>query len=215
MVLYFFSGLGADKRVFKKLRLPEHAEIRHVEWIQPEPEELLENYVRRLAAVITTDKPFCLIGLSFGGIIATEISKFLYPAKTILISSVSSKHELPFYFTFLKYLKLHLLLSEKRLKKKNKLFYWMMGASNLREKALLNQIVKATDIVFFKWAINCILNWEQKYPLKNTFQIHGTKDFIFPVHNIKQAHKINHGGHLMVYKQADEVSALLIDLLAL
>ncbi|MGN6647483.1 MAG: alpha/beta fold hydrolase, partial [Cytophaga sp.] len=70
MVLYFFSGLGADKRVFKKLRLPEHVEIRHVEWIQPQPEESLKNYVRRLSAVIQTDKPFCLIGLSFGGIVA-------------------------------------------------------------------------------------------------------------------------------------------------
>ncbi|MGN6647905.1 MAG: hypothetical protein ACTHJT_15385, partial [Cytophaga sp.] len=149
-----------------------------------------------------------------GGIVAAEISKLLFPAKTILISSVSSKHELPFYFTFLKYLKLHVLLSEEQLKKKNKLFYWLMGASSLREKALLNQIVKATDIVFFKWAINRILHWEQKHPLKNTFQIHGTKDFIFPLRNIKHAYKINNGGHLMVYKQADEVSALLIELLA-
>lgn len=213
MTLYFLSGLGADKRVFKKLTLPPSYTIVHIDWIVPAKDESIENYALRLSAVINTDEPFSIIGLSFGGMIATELSKIVSPQKVIIISSVAANDEFPWYFRPLKYLNLQLLVSEKYLKKKNKILYWIIGAESIKEKALIHQIAKETDLIFFKWAITQILHWKQKQPIHNLARIHGTNDYIFPVRNISSSHNIKHGGHLMVYAQANEVSNVLTNLL--
>lgn len=213
MTLYFLSGLGADKRVFNKLVLPQHYKIVHIDWIIPEKDESIEGYARRLSTIINTNEPFSIIGLSFGGMLATELSKIVSPKQVIIISSVATNDEFPWYFKPFKYLNVHLLVSEKYLKKKNKILYWFMGAKSLKEKVLIHQIAKDTDLVFFKWAITEILNWKQKKPISNLSRIHGTQDNIFPIKHISSSHTINEGGHLMVYAQAKEVSSILNSIL--
>lgn len=213
MTLYFLSGLGADKRVFKKLLLPEKYQIVHIDWIMPQRNESIENYAQRLALNINTNEPFSLIGLSFGGIIATELAKITSPQKVILISSVASNREFPWYFKPFRYLTFYRLISEQQLKKKNKILYWIMGARTIKEKALMHQIAKETDLTFFKWAVTQLLNWKQKLPINNVSRIHGTHDNIFPIKNTTQTHPIHGGGHLTVYAQANEVSAWLTAIL--
>ncbi|RYY87626.1 MAG: alpha/beta hydrolase, partial [Chitinophagaceae bacterium] len=95
MTLYFLSGLGADRRVFGRLQLPERYRIVHLDWIEPEPRESLEHYALRLSAGINTNGPFALIGLSFGGMLAVEIARVLQPSRTILLSSAATYKELP------------------------------------------------------------------------------------------------------------------------
>src|SRR6218665_2073919 len=42
--VYFLSGLGADQRVFRKLELDKHFQVRHIEWIRPLRNESLRSY---------------------------------------------------------------------------------------------------------------------------------------------------------------------------
>src|SRR5215831_6606770 len=98
MEAYFISGLGADARVFEHIRLPEGYHPIHIGWIEPEENETLPHYAMRLAASIDTAEPFVLIGLSFGGMLVTEIAKVLKPASTILIASIPLSKHLPPYF---------------------------------------------------------------------------------------------------------------------
>ena len=214
MTLYFISGLGADKRVFKKINLPTTYNIVHIEWIIPEKDEAIESYAGRLCTSINTSEPFSIIGLSFGGMIATELSKIVSPEKVIIISSVATIDEFPWYFKPLKYFNFHLLVSEKYLKKKNKILYWLMGAKSIKEKALIHQIAKEIDLVFFKWAITKILNWKQKQAIADVIQIHGNKDHIFPTKNSSTNYIVDGGGHLMVYSKSNEVSTILSTILS-
>src|SRR5690554_7488387 len=47
---------------------------------------------------IDTDEEFAIMGVSFGGLVATEISKFIHPKYTILLSTVETKDEMrPFF----------------------------------------------------------------------------------------------------------------------
>src|SRR5450432_3539489 len=98
MKVYFISGLAADSRVFKYIQLPAHCEAVFLEWITPIKNESLQNYSMRLAERIDMNEPFSIIGLSMGGMMASEIACRLSPAATILISSVPSSKHLPFYF---------------------------------------------------------------------------------------------------------------------
>ncbi len=60
-----------------------------MDWIEPLKNESLKNYAQRISNKITSDNP-TLIGLSFGGILAVEISKILKLQKVILISSAKT-----------------------------------------------------------------------------------------------------------------------------
>jgi pimeloyl-ACP methyl ester carboxylesterase len=90
--LYAISGLGADRRVFEYLNL--EAEIITIDWITPLINEDLKSYARRLSAKINQNEQFALVGVSFGGLVAIEISKILNPSITIIISSAATKYEL-------------------------------------------------------------------------------------------------------------------------
>ena len=92
MKLYVISGLGADKRVFQYLTL--NYELIPIDQINPQGNESIKTYSIRLAQKIDTSEKFGIVGVSFGGLVAVEISKQLKPAITILISSVETRGEL-------------------------------------------------------------------------------------------------------------------------
>jgi len=106
--VYLLSGLGADKRVFDYLKLDD-VELIHIEWVPPEMSESIEAYVKRICKQILTDKPI-LIGVSFGGIIATEIAKLIDCKKIILISSAATKDDIPLLYRVAGQLRIHKLI---------------------------------------------------------------------------------------------------------
>ncbi|HEX2683975.1 MAG TPA: alpha/beta hydrolase [Ferruginibacter sp.] len=212
MNIYFFSGLGADKRVFAKLQLPATWNIEYVEWIPNLEDEALENYCKRLSAQIDTSQPSSFVGLSFGGIIAIEISKFIKPDKIIIISSVSTKSELPMDWLgkfLLQKCKLFKLIPRSAFNKPNRVLHWLFETKTEDEKKLLDQVIKDTPPDFAKWALGNILNWKNETRPSNLLHIHGSADRIFPIKKTKADIRIEGGGHLMVYSQAEQVSKIL------
>ena len=85
------------KRLFQNIKLPAGYEPVYLDWIAHRKNESLHDYAVRFADTIH-DEQFILIGLSFGGMLATEIAGIKKPVKTIIISSVASANELPWYF---------------------------------------------------------------------------------------------------------------------
>ena len=98
MKAYFIPGLGADCRVFKNIKLPDSFIRINLEWIHPVEEESLESYALRMGEKIDASEPFILIGLSFGGMLAIEISKIKPPVELVLISTIHISDELPILY---------------------------------------------------------------------------------------------------------------------
>jgi surfactin synthase thioesterase subunit len=98
MNIYFLSGIGADRRIFKYILLPPGFSAHYIDWIPNHKDETLPDFAARLSVSIDSTQPFVLIGLSLGGIMAVEIAKRLSPAATIIIASVSRSSELPPYY---------------------------------------------------------------------------------------------------------------------
>jgi hypothetical protein len=211
MNIYLISGLGADKRVFSKLVFSTNHVIKHIEWIKPNFNEDLSSYARRLARQIDESKPFFLVGVSFGGMIAVELNKFISPLQTIIISSASTDAQIPWYYKIVGRLKIYKLIPVKVLKAPTPLTFWFFGTKTKEEKSLLTQILKDTDGSFLKWAISKITNWDQKITLKGIYHVHGTADRILPVAFIQPDFNVINGGHLMVYSQNEIITKILAD----
>jgi pimeloyl-ACP methyl ester carboxylesterase len=210
MTVYFISGLGADSRAFQYLKLPPHVQPVFLDWLPPLPREPMAAYARRMAdAHIDTTKPFVLAGLSFGGMLATEMLEFLQPEKTILISSAARRQELPFYYRWAGAIKLNKILPAKATNRPNRLTYWVFGLTQKEDKAFLKKILTYTNTAFSRWAVNEIVNWKRKTSPPNIIRIHGTKDRVLPVQRFTPDYAIANGGHLMVANRAAEISALL------
>ena len=205
--IYVFSGLGVDRRVFNNIDFGD-LDITHVEWIKPQPNEPLVHYARRIA-VNKIAPASTLIGLSFGGMLSVEIAKLIPVEKIVLIASAKTKNELPRGFLMKCLLRLRKFIPERKLTRPNAIADWFFGAKTVEEKRLLRYILKDTDPDFFKWAINEIIHWENEMIPVNSIHIHGNKDRIIPVKNVKADYVIEGGGHFMTVNKADKIGHII------
>jgi pimeloyl-ACP methyl ester carboxylesterase len=209
--IYIFSGLGADERVFKDLDFSGF-DVTFIRWTIPKDNVTIENYAKRLIEQILTKRP-TLVGLSFGGIIATEVAKLIETDKIILIASAKTRQEIPFYYRFAGQLKLHKLLPTRLLKQPNFLSNWFFGTENEADRKMLADILHDTDPTFLKWAIDKIVNWTNQVRHKNVQHIHGTADRILPFRFVECDLTVFGGGHFMTVNKADELTQKLRNLL--
>ncbi len=207
--VYFISGLGADKRAFSFLDL-SFCEPVFINWLPPKPKETLEAYAARLQATITEPTPI-IVGLSFGGMLATEMAKNDSNAKVVIISSNKTTAEFPFWLKIGKYLPIYQWLPDIAFTTTKLGVYWFMGAKTDTEKAAIKAIVNDAKVDFYKWAIGAILHWQNREVPKNVFHVHGTSDKTLPFFLTKSVDvSIKGGEHLMIMNKAAEISALLL-----
>jgi len=209
--IYVFSGLGVDERVFDNIDFGT-LDVEFIDWIQPLENESLESYALRISKKITSENPI-LIGLSFGGMIAVEISKIIKVEKLILIASAKNKFELPFIYRLFGKLNFIKLIPKKIFKKQNSITNWIFGIESDSEKQLLKDILQDTDLDFFSWAINEIANWRNESIPENCFHIHGNKDRIIPIKNVKTDFVIENGGHFMTVNKSKEIQDIILSLI--
>ncbi|HUC82900.1 MAG TPA: alpha/beta hydrolase [Flavisolibacter sp.] len=215
MNVYFISGLGADRRAFERLKLPEHYTIHYLDWITPHKSESLNDYAKRLATHIDTSKPYALVGLSMGGMLASAMTQFLQPAKTILISSVACNAEFPPLLRFAKKTQLYKLVPRFVFRPPFvRVVHWVMDTRKGKEKALMQYFLSHLDPYFMKWAIGAILNWKDCERPKTIFHIHGNTDLMLPAKYTRPDVVIEKGSHFMVWTKAGEVSRILAKALA-
>lgn len=206
MKAYFISGIGADHRLFRYIRLPEAFEPIHLSWIEPARSEPLAHYAGRLAEKIDVDEPFVLIGLSLGGIMASEIAKISSPLTTIIISSVPVSKQLPPYFSLINRMRLHRLAHPaigKMAAACKHLF--TRGAEN---RKFIMDMIRDGDNKFISWGINAVLNWKNDTVPERLVHIHGKSDEVFPVRYVKPDYILK-GSHSIVLSRSGEVNNIL------
>ncbi|HSI91015.1 MAG TPA: alpha/beta hydrolase [Adhaeribacter sp.] len=212
--VYFISGLAADERLFENLKLPPEYTIRHLAWIEPLKKESMNAYSRRLAAQIDTTAPFVLVGMSFGGLVAVEMNKFLQPKQTILISSIVTQNGLSFFFRLVNRLKLHKIVPSWLLKNFRPGAYWFFNARTRQQKVLVASFMDNASKALLKWSVDKLLNWRNQYQPPNIFLINGDDDRVFPHKRTPADVVVEDGGHMMVHNKADEISPVLAKELA-
>ncbi len=204
MKVYGIGGLGVDERVFSELTL--NFEITPLKWIDPEPKETIQKYAARFAKQVNFKEPFAIIGVSFGGMIAIELNKILNPKKIVLISSATSKVDIPLIFRIFGKTGLLNLIPNFLMKPPQFLANYFFGVTEPKFKAKLKQILADTDINFLRWAISQLTRWDNSERPTNMLRIHGSSDRLLNFNKEEEVTIIPNAGHFMIMNLAHELS---------
>lgn len=206
--IYCISGFGADERVFSKLDFGKN-NVHFIPWKIPEKHESISSYAERMQKDISHSNPV-LVGLSFGGMMSIEIAKLIPAEKVILLSSVSTFHELPLFMKITGKLHLNRLIPMKPYSILEPLENYNLGVKTPEQKMLTKEYRKNLNLQYSNWAIDQVVSWKNDIIPTSVVHIHGTKDHIFPIRYIKNPdYIIQGGGHLLSMNNAEEVSGIL------
>ena len=212
MQIYFIPGLGFDHRIYDKLDLGDVTPT-YLDWIEPQRKESIAHYAARLSEAIDPNATNnVLIGHSMGGMMSREIAAQKNIDRIFLISSIRSRAELPMQFRIMKPLRMHHLMAKQPLIRT--IGWWGKGQDykTREEQELFKSMVGGHSNSYLRWALKELARWQEPELPDTTqvFQIHGTKDKTFPYKRIKNADlPIEGGGHFMVYKHPDVISAFI------
>lgn len=203
--LYLIPGTGADHRFFSRLQLDVNTQV--IEWTDWGNAQTIREYAEVLSLQINTEEPFGILGVSFGGMLAVEMSKFLNPEKLILVSSAKSYKELPIIVRVSRRVGVHYLISPwliKIIPFAGKIF----GVSK-KDKGFFDKMIAETPKGHLKKTIRSILYWKNTVFTSEVIHIHGSQDKVIPIKKIQKPAVIVGGGHFMVYNMANEVGEII------
>ncbi|AWX43093.1 hypothetical protein HME9304_00080 [Flagellimonas maritima] len=200
--IYLMPGMAANPSIFDGIKLPQETFALHkLEWFPPEKGITLSEYANQMCKKITHENPV-LLGVSFGGMLVQEMSRYIATSKIIVVSCVKKQTELPKKMLFAKYTKVHKLLPTGLVNNVELLAKYAFGETVTRRLKLYEQYLSIRDKYYIDWAIDNIINWDQEEPPKNLVHIHGELDAVFPITNIKDCITIKKGTHTMIIHRA-------------
>lgn len=200
-------GLAASPKIFERIQLPEETfEIHLLEWFLPDKNESLEAYAKRMTLKIKHENSV-LIGVSFGGILVQEMARIIPVRKTIIISSVKCKDELPMVMKLAKNTKVYKLIPTSMFSNVEFLLKYGVGEKVKERLTLYKMYLSVNDKKYLDWAIEHVLIWNRKEIDEKVVHIHGDADDVFPIKNIKNCIVVKGGTHAMIlfkYKWMNE-----------
>lgn len=179
-----------------------------IDWAIPEKNETLPSYAEKLFRIIN-DEEATIVGLSFGGMLATEIAKHHPRTKVVLVSSAKTYKELPFYLRMWRHLPIYKLHTQQNKIAMGRFTLKILGSKGTEQKKLQLQILTDSDPSFTRWATGAILNWRNIVVPKNVIHIHGTADKLLPNKFVKADYTVQGGEHVMLMDMPVEVSKIL------
>jgi pimeloyl-ACP methyl ester carboxylesterase len=211
-----FPGLGADKRLFKyqKKSIPN---LIVPSFIEPKPNESLNEYSQRYAESLTISENDIIGGMSFGGMLALEIAKIRECKAVILICANRRSKEISKQFRTQANLLKTLPETMVRLGLKT------MGISTLKNREglevsdieTLEAMVEDMDFSFFKWSSIACSDWEYDFNPEDfsmpVYQIHGEKDSIITLPPEEESEFIKGAGHLINFTHAKELNQWILE----
>ncbi len=196
--LYMMPGMAADPTIFNRIKLPEDQfQIHWLEWMIPYEEESLETYAKRMIGKIKHEN-VVLLGVSFGGVLVQEMSKFMNLRKLIVVSSVKSKHELPKRMKIAKFMKAYKFAPTQLLSNLDVLKKYAFNDTIAKRIDLYKTYLAVNDKRYLDWALKQMFCWEQEEPIPGAIYIHGDNDAVFTHSCVGDCLVIQGGTHIMI-----------------
>jgi len=207
--VYLFPGQGSDDRIFSHITLRETYQLVPIVYPVPAKKTTMHEYACMLASQIDTTVNFALIGVSFGGMLCTELAEIVSPEKVIIISSAKCRSELPRRYTVMKKYPAYRLYPKKFVKFGTLLLQPTIEKGLKNEKDFFKDMLRKKDPQFLKETSSMMINWDRETYPANITHIHGSDDHVLDIKNIKADYIIANGTHIMTYERGKELSEII------
>lgn len=207
--IFLIAGLGADTRLYNNIDLGENYDVTPVDWLEPNESDTLSTYAQKLIHQYVITNNSIVIGVSLGGMLAIEIAKQVRLNKAILISTIKTNKEGPFFFKLLRAIPIHKLFTGRMLGRLGYFLRPIFGNMDEHEAWLFNDMVQKSSPKFLKWAFNAALKFDNEVIPPNVYHLIGDKDLVFSYKKINNAIIIKGGTHIMVFDKARQINKIL------
>jgi pimeloyl-ACP methyl ester carboxylesterase len=185
-------GMAADYPIYSRL-MPLLANASVGSFINPLPNESLIAYATRMAPQFALHT--YIGGVSFGGILALEISRLVRPKGCIIISSVRNPRQLPSWF------RIGRAIGGRRCLQ----FLRLLGdAATLAPRRIRTDStgriarISGIDGQWHRWAMAAVLDWQPAGDLGiPILHIHGDADRTFPLRYVNPDVVLHKGRHTL------------------
>jgi len=185
MRLYLIPGTGADERLFHQLDLSRFDTV-NIELSTPLKKESLEQYSSRIAREqMDTTRPFVILGVSLGGMVATELADLLAPEAVIIIASAKTSSEIPPSYHLARYVPVHYVVGGKTMRWFTKQVQPTFEPMENAQRDLFIDMLYGKDPAFLKGAVRMMVDWDRETAPEGIIHIHGKHDHTLPY---KQTH---------------------------
>ena len=227
--LVFLPGIGLDHHLFK-YQTAAFPNSYAADWIDPLPDESLEQYAVRFAGAIRAEldsrpsAPVVVCGLSLGGMIAPYVARELDASGCILLSSIRKPEQFPrrYYADWfvmrlcppLRYARLFVARIFIRLFLCFPRFvHWFIEPSIVRAFVQI-PLFRFAGLarMMFDWAYRWRLPEENEAVIfdKPILHIHGTNDWLLPIRLTNPDIRIKGAGHAPVLSHPEEINEMIV-----
>lgn len=195
-----------DENVIRRL-LPLLPDVTVLDYPVPFEAESLPGYAARMADKIP-DANCIIAGVSFGGMVALEMSRIVQPRVCVLISSLRSPSQLP------PWLRMWRLLAGRHCA----VVLNAVGQTaatvprRVRTRSTTRVVKLAGDAGgWHRWATSAVLGWRpvSESPGVPVIQIHGDADRTFPIRYVTPDYVVPGGGHVLPMTHPGELAAAI------
>lgn len=209
--IYCISGLAADHTLFTYLHIPGYTLV-PVPWVPFGAEDDMASYATKMYHSMNCEKPV-ILGLSLGGMLATEIAKKFPVDEVILISSAKTRHELGYGKPLLQKIYKSNIIPDRLISAPDRFKLFLLGAYNPEDREFMTGVMSRADPALTKWAIGALLHWQNAEVPPGITHIHGTADCVILPLLVKPDYWIEGGTHIMILNKATEISKIIAQVL--
>ena len=210
--IYFVPGMAAGQEIFRNIKFPKNYTVHILDWLIPERGETLEDYSKRMALRVKHENAI-LIGISFGGLVVQEMSRFLKLKRLIIISSVKTRNELPRRMKVARYTKAYKLIPTSLVLSAEDLTKFSVGPKSKKRLSLYQDYLHVRNKQYLDWALEKMLTWDREEEIEGVVHIQGDKDMVFPIKYIHRCTVIQNGTHIMILNKGREISKKLLEII--
>ena len=210
--LYLLPGTGADERLFDALDLAAFDTV-HVKLPVPLRKETMATYAARIATnQIDTTRPFALLGVSLGGMVATELSEQLDPLHTVIVASAKTRHELPPGYRMGRFLPVHVLVGGRTMRWFTKQIQPSYEPMEPEQRDLFIAMLYDKDPKFLRRAVRLMVGWQRRTVPPNITHVQGQLDRTLPIAYTAPTYGVRGEGHMLTYSKPEVVEWVLSQL---
>lgn len=219
--IVLFPGLGADARMFDRLRRRLGSDLECPAWLEPKPDESFDAYAARWTQLLRPepgdDRALFLGGVSFGGMVALRMAVHLKPRAVILLGSCRSGAARPARWQPAWRIGSaipHAWLG-RRVLALGGLYVSLLDRLDEPHRRLMLKMAADTSPRRARWCGRMCAEWDfdpsavAEYP--PIHQLHGRHDAIIPLHPGDPDTVIEDGRHILVFSHEQTVCRYIMD----